>query len=130
MKVVSYNVNGLRARVQQHRTLKNLLDALDADIICLQETKISRAELTADLVLAEGYETFLSCTRGSRRGRVGYSGGGPRPQSSGSLPLSLPLDLFFPLSVLLLTSLLPACACLALSLLTVLSSLLPTPPSS
>uniref|UniRef100_A0A6I8SN80 DNA-(apurinic or apyrimidinic site) endonuclease 2 n=1 Tax=Xenopus tropicalis TaxID=8364 RepID=A0A6I8SN80_XENTR len=39
MKIVSWNINGIRAtRVG----LKETLDSLDADIICLQETKVTR----------------------------------------------------------------------------------------
>ncbi|XP_011099859.1 DNA-(apurinic or apyrimidinic site) lyase 2 isoform X2 [Sesamum indicum] len=74
MKIVTYNVNGLRPRVSQFGSLRKLLDALDADIICFQETKLSRQELRADLVQAEGYESFFSCTRTSDKGRTGYSG--------------------------------------------------------
>ena len=40
----------------------------------LQETKISRQELTADIAVTEGYESFFSCTRTVSKGRVGYSG--------------------------------------------------------
>ena len=40
MKVVSWNVNGLRASLKNSGTnLKGFLDRLEADIICLQETK-------------------------------------------------------------------------------------------
>lgn len=39
-----------------------------------QETKLRRQELTADLAVADGYESFFSCTRTSDRGRMGYSG--------------------------------------------------------
>ncbi len=40
MKIVSWNVNGLRASLRNSAgTLKNFLDSLDADIICFQETK-------------------------------------------------------------------------------------------
>ncbi|KAK4416844.1 DNA-(apurinic or apyrimidinic site) lyase 2 [Sesamum alatum] len=74
MKIVTHNVNGLRPRVSQFGSLRKLLDALDADIICFQETKLSRQELRADLVQAEGYESFFSCTRTSDKGRTGYSG--------------------------------------------------------
>ncbi|GLT82644.1 hypothetical protein SLE2022_010030 [Rubroshorea leprosula] len=74
MKIVTYNVNGLRQRISQFGSLLKLLISFDADIICFQETKIRRQELTADLVMAEGYESFFSCTRTSDRGRTGYSG--------------------------------------------------------
>ncbi|XP_073122388.1 DNA-(apurinic or apyrimidinic site) endonuclease 2 [Henckelia pumila] len=74
MKIVTYNVNGLRHRISQYTSLRRLLDSLDADVICFQETKLSRHELRADLVRAEGYESFFSCTRTSDKGRTGYSG--------------------------------------------------------
>ncbi|XP_018451608.2 DNA-(apurinic or apyrimidinic site) endonuclease 2 [Raphanus sativus] len=74
MKILSYNVNGLRQRVSQFDSLLKLLDSLDADIICFQETKLRRQELTADLTIAQGYESFFSCTRTCEKGRTGYSG--------------------------------------------------------
>ncbi|KAH1058764.1 hypothetical protein GYH30_003033 [Glycine max] len=74
MKIVSYNVNGLRQRIAQFGSLRNLLNSFDADIICFQETKLRRQEVTADLVMADGYESFFSCTRSSQKGRTGYSG--------------------------------------------------------
>ncbi|KAJ0966983.1 hypothetical protein J5N97_023900 [Dioscorea zingiberensis] len=74
MKIVTYNVNGLRQRVSQHGSLRSLLNTLDADIICFQETKLSRQDLSVDLTMAEGYEAFVSCTRNSSKGRSGYSG--------------------------------------------------------
>ncbi|XP_047321737.1 DNA-(apurinic or apyrimidinic site) endonuclease 2 [Impatiens glandulifera] len=74
MKIVTYNINGIRPRIAQFGSLLKLLDSLDADIICFQETKISRQDLTTDLVLAQGYECFFSCTRTSDKGRVSYSG--------------------------------------------------------
>jgi exonuclease III len=40
----------------------------------LQETKTTRQELTADIAVTEGYESFFSCTRTVAQGRVGYSG--------------------------------------------------------
>ncbi|XP_057783995.1 DNA-(apurinic or apyrimidinic site) endonuclease 2-like [Salvia miltiorrhiza] len=74
MKIVTYNVNGLRPRISQFGSLRKLLDSFDADIICFQETKLSRQEFRADLVQAEGYESFISCTRTTEKGRTGYSG--------------------------------------------------------
>ncbi|KAM7529619.1 hypothetical protein LguiB_033029 [Lonicera macranthoides] len=74
MKIVTYNVNGLRNRISQYGSLLKLLNSLDADIICFQETKLSKQELRADVVWADGYESFFSCTRTSDRGRTGYSG--------------------------------------------------------
>ncbi|GMI76970.1 APURINIC/APYRIMIDINIC ENDONUCLEASE2 [Hibiscus trionum] len=74
MKIVTYNVNGLRQRIAQFGSLSKLLNSFDAEIICFQETKLRRQELTADLAIADGYESFFSCTRTSDKGRTGYSG--------------------------------------------------------
>ena len=47
MKLVSWNVNGLRACLT--KGFQETFDALDADIFCLQETKMQegQAEITA-----------------------------------------------------------------------------------
>ncbi|KAG0626414.1 hypothetical protein M758_2G123800 [Ceratodon purpureus] len=74
MRIVTYNINGLRARLVPPRTLLSFLDSLQSDIICLQETKTTRQELTADIAVTDGYESFFSCTRTVAKGRVGYSG--------------------------------------------------------
>ena len=40
MKIVTWNINGIRA-ASKDISLKKLLDSLNADVICLQETKIT-----------------------------------------------------------------------------------------
>lgn len=50
--------------------LLSLLNGLQADIICFQEVKLSRAKMTAELAIIEGYDAFYSF---SKR-RQGYSG--------------------------------------------------------
>ncbi|KAM9327141.1 DNA-(apurinic or apyrimidinic site) endonuclease 2 [Gastrophryne carolinensis] len=67
MKIVSWNINGIRAtRVG----LKETLDSLDADIICLQETKVTRDILDEPTAIVEGYNSYFSFCRV----RSGYSG--------------------------------------------------------
>jgi len=39
MKILSWNINGIRASKVD---LKTLFDSLDADVVCLQETKVTR----------------------------------------------------------------------------------------
>ena len=52
MRLLSWNINGLRAWIQrEEKELCNLLDSLNADIICFQESKLTRSEL--DLTLAQ-----------------------------------------------------------------------------
>ncbi|XP_072286415.1 DNA-(apurinic or apyrimidinic site) endonuclease 2 [Pyxicephalus adspersus] len=67
MKIVSWNINGIRAtRVG----LKEILDSLDADVICLQETKVTRDLLDEPTAIMEGYNSYFSFSRT----RSGYSG--------------------------------------------------------
>ncbi|XP_060619280.2 DNA-(apurinic or apyrimidinic site) endonuclease 2 [Anolis sagrei] len=69
MRLLSWNVNGLRAGAGA-AGLKPLLDALGADVICLQETKITRDLLEEPLAVVEGYNAYFSFSRT----RSGYSG--------------------------------------------------------
>ncbi len=41
MKILTWNINGIRA-AGRGRSLKDILDSLEADVICLQETKVTR----------------------------------------------------------------------------------------
>ena len=55
MKCISWNVNGIRACVK-----KGFLDFFkeaDADIFCIQETKMQEGQLDLEL---DGYEQYLS----------------------------------------------------------------------
>ena len=64
MKLVSWNVNGLRACMT-----KGFLDsfaALDADVFCLQETKLQPGQIDLEL---PGYQLFWNSAQ-----RKGYSG--------------------------------------------------------
>ena len=64
MKMISWNVNGLRAVMG-----KGFLDtfsALDADIFCLQETKLQEGQITLDL---PGYHQYWNYAE-----KKGYSG--------------------------------------------------------
>ncbi|CAO3574806.1 unnamed protein product [Mortierella alpina] len=77
MKFMTWNVNGIRTLTQYHpycnelhKNYKEILDYLDADVICFQETKISRSKLDTDLALVPGYESFWSF----HRTKSGYSG--------------------------------------------------------
>ena len=64
MKLISWNVNGIRACVG-----KGFLDYFkeaDADVFCIQETKMQAGQLELDL---EGYEQYWNYAQ-----RKGYSG--------------------------------------------------------
>ena len=64
MKLVSWNVNGLRACWQ--KGFLESIQSLDADMICLQEIKLQRHQFTFDM---EGYFAFTN-----HADKPGYSG--------------------------------------------------------
>ena len=68
MKIISWNVNGLRA-VLRKGNLVDFLKRENPDILCLQEIKISEPKLEKENISFPGYQ-FL--TNGARR--EGYSG--------------------------------------------------------
>ncbi|CAL1548176.1 unnamed protein product [Lymnaea stagnalis] len=69
MKLLTWNINGIRA-AKGKPSIKTLLDSLNADIICLQETKVTRDMLDEPTAIVDGYESYFSFSRK----RSGYSG--------------------------------------------------------
>ncbi len=66
MKFISWNVNGLRACVG--KGFKKAFQSLDADIFCIQETKMQAGQLDISF---EGYQSFWNYAE-----KKGYSGTG------------------------------------------------------
>ena len=67
MRIISYNVNGIRAAVK-----KGFLDWLKtdpADVICLQEVKAHLADIPIDAIKEAGYDSCWFCAQ-----KKGYSG--------------------------------------------------------
>lgn len=64
MKLISWNVNGLRACVG--KGFYESLATFDADVVCLQETKLQAGQIDLSL---EGYETYWNYAD-----KKGYSG--------------------------------------------------------
>ncbi len=67
MKIISWNVNGLRAVLK-----KNFLEYLkteNPDIIGIQETKLQEEQIPQEIQKLDGYHKFWSCAE-----RKGYSG--------------------------------------------------------
>ncbi len=64
MKFISWNVNGLRAIYA--KGFPEIIKALDADFVCLQETKMQAGQLEADL---PGYMSYWNYAE-----KKGYSG--------------------------------------------------------
>ena len=67
MKLVSWNVNGIRACLKTH--FVQAFRDFDADVICLQETKAEAAQVDTSLFLSEGYDAYWSSAL-----KKGYSG--------------------------------------------------------
>ncbi|NNF98640.1 MAG: exodeoxyribonuclease III [Desulfobacteraceae bacterium] len=57
-KLVSWNVNGLRAVLK--KDFVDIVKDIDADVVALQETKIQEAQLTPEMTDIEGYTAFFS----------------------------------------------------------------------
>ncbi|XP_004695074.1 PREDICTED: DNA-(apurinic or apyrimidinic site) lyase 2 [Condylura cristata] len=80
LRVISWNINGIRSPLQglvkedpsscTSVDMGLILDKLDGDIVCLQETKVTRDVLTEPLAIVEGYNSYFSFSRN----RSGYSG--------------------------------------------------------
>lgn len=64
MKLISWNVNGLRAVVG--KGFVDIFNTLDADVFCLQETKLQAGQIELEL---PGYEQYWNYAE-----RKGYSG--------------------------------------------------------
>lgn len=64
MRLISWNVNGLRAAVK--KGFEEIFWSLDADVFCLQETKLQEGQIDLDF---PGYESYWSYAE-----KRGYSG--------------------------------------------------------
>ncbi len=70
IKLISWNVNGIRAGLRKD-TLKQMFEGdLKSDIIALQETKCEPAQLTEEQLNYYGYKSIFE----SAKNRKGYSG--------------------------------------------------------
>ncbi|KAJ8404566.1 hypothetical protein AAFF_G00334290 [Aldrovandia affinis] len=67
MKIVTWNINGIRTF---KGGIKKALDLFDADVICFQETKVTRDLLDERTAIVDGYNSYFSFSRA----RSGYSG--------------------------------------------------------
>ncbi len=55
MRILTWNVNGLRAVLKRKfGNVKALLEALGADIVCFQETKLTKSDFDRELALVDG----------------------------------------------------------------------------
>lgn len=67
MKIISYNLNGIRAAVK--KGFLEWLEASEADVVCIQETKAHQEDIPVLELKAAGYEYY-----GLSAKKKGYSG--------------------------------------------------------
>ncbi len=67
MRIISYNVNGIRAAIK--KGFLEWLQTNPADVICLQETKAHKDDVDYKSIEALGYETYWFSAQ-----KKGYSG--------------------------------------------------------
>jgi exodeoxyribonuclease III len=67
MKIISWNVNGIRAIAK--KTFFSDLELLGADIVCLQETKATESQVAGTLMPLNGYHLYTNSAE-----KPGYSG--------------------------------------------------------
>ena len=56
MKIISYNVNGIRAALR--KGLADWLKKANPDILCIQETKAQKDQINSSIFEQLGYESF------------------------------------------------------------------------
>ncbi|EFN53799.1 hypothetical protein CHLNCDRAFT_136485 [Chlorella variabilis] len=85
-RVLSFNVNGLRALLRDRLklTLSQFLISLNADIVCMQETKLRRCDIDRDLAIVDGWDAFFSCSQSA----TGYSGTATYVRTAVALPFA------------------------------------------
>ncbi|KAF8624204.1 hypothetical protein AX17_007192 [Amanita inopinata Kibby_2008] len=88
MRILTWNINGVRTLPQYYpwntyKTFDGVLNHLEADIICFQETKTSRSALPKSVALPPSYYSFFSFP--SRK--TGYSGVAVYTRSKFTIPI-------------------------------------------
>lgn len=67
MRIISYNVNGIRSAIK--KGFINWLKTDPADVICLQEVKAQKIDIDIASIESAGYKTYWFCAQ-----KKGYSG--------------------------------------------------------
>ncbi|GAA5873150.1 hypothetical protein JCM3774_000065 [Rhodotorula dairenensis] len=68
MRIITWNVNGIKPLIQYHpwnqkRTYEGVMEDLGGDIICIQETKIQRAQMVKEMACMAAFDSFYSFYR-------------------------------------------------------------------
>ena len=68
MKIYSWNINGIRA-VHRKKAFEEFFEKQNPDILCVQETKAQENDLSFDIKMIDGYESYFKDAE-----KKGYSG--------------------------------------------------------
>ncbi|GAA5823223.1 hypothetical protein JCM5353_005124 [Sporobolomyces roseus] len=73
MRIVTWNVNGIKTLLQYHpwnkkKTYEGIIEDLGGDITCIQEAKITRAQMEKGMACMNNYDSFFSFFRRTVRG--------------------------------------------------------------
>ncbi|GAA5850801.1 hypothetical protein JCM5353_001887 [Sporobolomyces roseus] len=65
MRIVTWNANGIKSLLQYHpwnkkKTYEGIIEDLGGDITCIQETKITRAQMEKGMACMINYDSFWS----------------------------------------------------------------------
>ena len=60
MKITTWNVSGLQSMVLRYRNLEDMLEKTGSDIICIQETKMTKEKISADFAVIPSYYAFYN----------------------------------------------------------------------
>ncbi|GAA5981183.1 hypothetical protein JCM10908_004011 [Rhodotorula pacifica] len=68
MRIITWNVNGIKPLVHYHpwnqkRTYEGIMEDLGGDIICIQESKITRAQMIKEMACMSAFDSFYSFYR-------------------------------------------------------------------
>jgi exodeoxyribonuclease-3 len=85
MKLISWNINGLNAVAKKEPSLFEFIQSEQADIYCLQETKVSEEKVNKSLLDVPGYKQYYWNPSKAKKGHAGvitYVRDGIKPISS------------------------------------------------
>lgn len=90
MRIITWNVNALRTVLPYRpwndladKTIRGMLDAMNAEIICFQEHKSRRDQIQKPMAVPDGFDAFFSFPHG----KGGYSGTCIYTKTSYAVPL-------------------------------------------
>ena len=88
MKILSYNVNGIRAAMR--KDILPWLQTTDADVVCIQETKAHKEQVDLEAIQAAGYP-YHYWFSAEKRAIVGWLYSAKKNQSTLPTEPALPL---------------------------------------